>query len=104
MLLSVRAKVLQRKCREGFFFKLGIVGVKEKSWNQEVDKEAIGRGRGAEKPPKPVKSLCVSVWWIMNVCVCVCMRWVCACECECLQYGAITGYLSSTQQSPPFRD
>lgn len=28
VLLSVRAKVLHRKCREGFF-KLGIVGVKE---------------------------------------------------------------------------
>lgn len=40
VLLSARAEVLQRKCREGFFFlyKLGIVGVKEKSWSQEVDK------------------------------------------------------------------
>lgn len=59
------------------FFKLGIVGVKKKSWNQEVDKEAIGRGRGAEKPPKHVKSLCVSVWWIMNVCVYVHALGVC---------------------------
>lgn len=54
MLLSVRAKVLWRKCREGFF-KLGIVGVKEERQNQEVDTEAIGRSRGAEKPPKSVK-------------------------------------------------
>lgn len=70
--MSVRAKVLRRKCREGFF-KLGIVGVKEKSWSQEVDEEAIGRSRGAEKPPKPVKSFCVSVRWITNVFVCVCV-------------------------------
>lgn len=43
------------------FFKLGIVGMKEKSWNQEVDekKNALGRSGGAENPPKPVKSLCV---------------------------------------------
>lgn len=58
-----------------FFFKLGIVGVKAKSWNQEVDKEAIGMSRGAEKPPKPVKLLCVSV----NVCVLVNVS-VCVCE------------------------
>lgn len=69
--MSVRAKVLQRKCREGFF-KLGIVGVKEKSWNQEVDKEAIGRSIGAEKPTKSVKSLWVSVS-ALQMCVCACV-------------------------------
>lgn len=41
--------------------------MKEKSWNQEVDKEATERRRGTEKPPKPVKSLCVSELWITNV-------------------------------------
>lgn len=70
VLLSVRARVLWQKCRKGFF-RLGIVGVKEKSWNQEVDKDSFGRSRGAEKPPKPLKSLCVSVWWIIKVCVSV---------------------------------
>lgn len=79
--MTVRAKVLRRKCREGFF-KLGIVGVKGKRWNQEVDKEAFGRRRGAEKPPKSVKSLCVSMWWITDVCARMC--WACACECVCM--------------------
>lgn len=68
------------------FFKLGIVGLKEKSWNQELDKEAIGKSRGAKKPPIPVKSLCVSVQWITRACACVCVCArirICVCECVC---------------------
>lgn len=46
--------------------------MKEESWNQEVDKEAIRRRRGLEKTP--VKSLCVAA----NVCVCA--YWLQVCE------------------------
>lgn len=39
---------LKYSSREGFFFKLGIVGMR-KTENQEVDEEAFGRSAKAEK-------------------------------------------------------
>ena len=51
MLLSVKGKSTPAGSAEKGFFKLGIVGVKEKSRDQEVDKDAVGM-----EYQKPVKS------------------------------------------------
>lgn len=42
MLLSVKGKSTPAEVQRRVFFKLGIVGVKETSRDQEVDKEAVG--------------------------------------------------------------
>lgn len=60
---------------------------------EDVDNEAIGTSKEAEKPPKPVKiTLCVSE------CVCAC-----ECVCVCLTMVVRGVPLYSTQQSRPFR-
>lgn len=66
--MSVGLKYSGGSAEKGFF-KLGIVEVKGKSWNQEMDKEAMGRSRGAKK--KNPNQLNDFVCQCGSVCVCM---------------------------------
>lgn len=76
--------------------------MKEKSWNWEVDKDAVGRGLEGQKSRQNP----------LNHFVCRCVEYVCASHVygalvnvfvfQRVWYGVITRHLSRTQPSHPF--